>query len=635
MKLTDDQKAIVEKKDGKCIVLASAGSGKTFTLTQRIVRLLYKGVAPEAITAVSFTRKASEELHKRTINCSENARDCNFSTFHSMCLKVLKEYATHLANLKLITDPEFTVIDESESSSLADKSIEELYPNLSIKTAVSNFMAYWSRKTEWPNDYEAMTRIADEEVLAVYKHILQHKREQSYVDFDDLLKYTYLLFTSRPDVLHNVSQRIEHFIVDESQDLNDIQFELVNLFSSVNGNFMLIGDDLQSIYTFRGATVENFIRLSQSDTEIETLRLEQNFRSTQTIVKASNRLIQSNKNQLPKSSFSKNSSHILINLLTTRDKFLEAVKIRKLIQQSLSDGTTPEEVAVLFRSRRAAIDLEKELIINRIPYHLLGGHHFFDKPLVRQVWYLSRLIRNPIDETALENTLLFIEEVDEEMVQLLKKLSKEEDVSLSELLYTPVPYRHLPGQAGNKIKLFRSKVFDCIAELSEEHNDHGTIHEKLLHIISILKRYPRKKSSIKHDELDDLTEILILSSEKENLPPSATLHDVMNGMSQAYYTDKVDHDKRVILSTIHSSKGLEFEQVFIIGLEKDSFPSYYALSEQDVAEERRMMYVGMTRAKVKLLLSCVEMKSIKYGEVSVEPSPFINEIPSEYITRID
>lgn len=626
--LTTQQQAISKKKEGGYLVLAGAGSGKTFTLIQRIGMLIQDGVEPEEITAVSFTKKASNEIKTRTLKTFSSAERVNFGTFHSLCLKILKNYSSKLIELNLISNLEFTIIDERDRAILINKFVQANplgNNNPKLSSQVSSFLSFWAGNLNFPKGIN----LYEHDVFKIWKDIHDEKVRQSYIDFDDILKYTYIILKSYPDINSIVSKKVQYLLVDEAQDLNEIQFKISELLSDYWNNFMLIGDDLQSIYKFRGAKVENFINLSQSSPSVETLKLTQNFRSSQIIVKASNALISLNKNQIPKKAFSDIYSSSLIEVNLYQDRVDEGRMVSGMIKQDLNDGYSPASIAVLFRSRNLAAEIEDNFIKHEIPYYISGTDQFLNLPAIQQIIKTARLTYHPHDELALMQCLFQIEGVDEQVQQILMQLSSHYDVSLARIVMSIKNWNGIKLEVAENIAVFWEEFYKNIKSHKEKLNSIDSSSEKINYCYQLINKYPRKKTLKDKENIDRLINIIEDLFITEAITKDTNIFEILNTINVSY--EENQEPDKIGLLTIHSVKGLEFRKVYLIGLESGSFPSFYAVSEEQIEEERRMMYVAMTRAKENLVLSHVRKRYYNGQEFKCEPSQFIKEIPPTYL----
>lgn len=631
MVLTDQQAIIACKMDGKFLVLAGAGSGKTYTLTQRIITLIQEGIQPETITAVSFTKKASNEIKDRTLNFFPAAQGVKFGTFHSLCLKILKYYPAQLIELQLISDEEFIILDEKDRATLINRFVEQSRPGVydpQLLERVVIFLNKWGRKLDFPT----VESSNDPEVFRIWWKIQQEKVKLNYVDFDDILKYTFLLLNSYAEIREIVSKKIRFLLVDEAQDLNDIQFRIAESLSSYWNNLMIIGDDLQSIYKFRGAKVENFINLGTSNPSIETLKLTKNFRSSEIIVKASNALISLNKNQIPKEAYSEIKSSSLIDVNIYEDKSDEGEKVTQMIQQDLLNGYVPGSIAVLFRNRNMIKEIEDNFIKKKIPYYVSGSNNFFDLPLVQHLVKIARLIVHPNDELALEQCILQIEGIDEQICHKLMYISNHYGVSLARVIMSIEKWNCINPEAVSSLKLFWDNFYSKVITYQKNLKAMESVAEKISYCYNLTNQYTKKKTITDNGTIKRLIGLIESLLITEEVSMNASIFEILNLIKVSY--DEKEEDNKVGLLTIHSVKGLEFRKVYIVGLEAGNFPSFHAVSEQQLEEERRLMYVAMTRAKEKLILNHVRKRFYGGNEYSCKPSQFIDEIPSEYLRKI-
>lgn len=630
--LNDKQLEAVRKSDGKYLVLAGSGSGKTALLTRRVAYLIAQGVTPWQIVAISFTRKASQELSSRIQDLTGEAGiDVNTGTFHSLCIRILLKHqqALNMTNL--------TVLDEEESHKIV-KELSEGYGYLkdAVKDVI-HWIDYWGTRGIDPD--EAVIENIPEDYISIYRDYIHFKRRVGYVDFDDILSLTAKLFDRRPDILEEYSSKYRYIMVDEVQDLSGLQFKIMRQLASYHGNYMCVGDDLQSVYAFRGGDVSNIMNIKQIDPDIETILLEQNYRSTNNIIQASNGFIAHNTKQLNKVSFTENQEGLPVMVYESEDELREAEYIVTMIEGMVQSGEYKyEDIAVLYRANYLSQNIALTFSSAGIPYDVQNGFNFYEREEVKTLVGYLRILDNPLDDIALEYILNRPKRsIGDVTVDRLKMYAAEVNIPLSVALAhaDDVPKVNKPTK--KRIRDFADLLDAMRAQLQ---NDPNIV--RLLHYIvkqtGLMKNYDvqRTKDIERIDNIQELFNIAAMFELKDKEP----LEEGQTSLSQ-FLTETALYAKpetgeelvgKVTLISSHGSKGMEYPVVFIIGLEQGIFPSYHALDDVDnLEEERRLMYVSMTRAEKVLFLS-YNKKRYSFGRMQhCKPSQFIEELPKEYV----
>ncbi len=630
--LNDRQLEAVRKRDGKYLVLAGSGSGKTALLTRRVAYLIAQGVTPWQIVAISFTRKASQELSSRIQDLTGEAGiDVNTGTLHSLCIRILLKHqqALNMTNL--------TVLDEEESHKIV-KELSEGYGYLkdAVKDVI-HWIDYWGTRGIDPD--EAVIENIPEDYISIYRDYIHFKRRVGYVDFDDILSLTAKLFERRPDILEEYSSKYRYIMVDEIQDLSGLQFKIMRQLASHHGNYMCVGDDLQSVYAFRGGDVSNIMNIKQIDPDIETILLEQNYRSTNNIIQASNGFIAHNTKQLNKVSFTENQEGLPVMVYESEDELRESEYIVTMIQGMIQSGEYKyEDIAVLYRANYLSQNIALTFSSAGIPYDVQNGFNFYEREEVKTLVGYLRILDNPLDDIALEYVLNRPKRsIGDVTVDRLKMYAADVNIPLSVALahIDDVPKVNKPTK--QRIRDFADLLDAMRAQLQ---NDPNIV--RLLHYIvkqtGLMKSYDvqRTKDIERIDNIQELFNIAAMFELKDKEP----LEEGQTSLSQ-FLTETALYAKpetgeelvgKVTLISSHGSKGMEYPVVFIIGLEQGIFPSYHALDDVDnLEEERRLMYVSMTRAEKVLFLS-YNKKRYSFGRMQhCKPSQFIEELPKEYV----
>lgn len=637
MKLNPQQQQAVEYVNGACLVLAGAGSGKTRVIINKIAHLIARcGYSPKQIAAVTFTNKAAREMRERVAHSigKESSRGLTISTFHTLGFEILKREHKLLGYKSGMT-----LFDEHDQLALLKHLLPE---NVTEDKDLLKLLV--ATISNWKNDLlspEQTIALAKSDRDRVFSHFYDQYQNQlkayNALDFDDLIMLPTLLFKQFPEAKERWQQKIRYLLVDEYQDTNTSQYELINLLVGCDGNFTVVGDDDQSIYSWRGAKPENMGRLQQDFPKLKVIKLEQNYRSSQRILHCANILIDNNDHLFDKRLFSQLGEGEKLNVIEAKNEEQEAERIvGELIAHRFSRKTKYKDYAILYRGNHQSRLLEKLLIQNRIPYKISGGTSFFAKAEIKDMLAYLRLLVNQDDDAAflrIVNTPK--REIGAATLEKLGQLANEKQVSLFEAIFdfeliqrlTPKPYQALQDFARWVVELSdqavrsepKSAIQDMLAKIQYEAYLYETAAtpksaEMQSRNVQTLFEWVEKML-----EGDELSEPMSLNQVVTNL----TLRDMMER------GEDDDESDQVQLMTLHASKGLEFPHVFLIGMEEGILPHQTSIDEDNVEEERRLAYVGITRAQQTLTFSlCKERR--QYGEViKPEISRFLLELPQD------
>lgn len=643
--LNDSQKNIVQSIDGKYLVLAGAGSGKTHTLVRRLCNLIDIGVPSYNIVAISFTNKSSNEIKDRVFSLAgQPAVGINMGTFHSLCMRILLPNQDLLYKHGLIGQETITILDGDDSEKIL-KDYANLYGYTdtgSVKDVVSA-INYWSNNDTQPDDVEE----APQGYIDIYREYISYKRQVGYIDFNDILSLTLRLLLADSNILEKYSRRYKYIMVDECQDLNDIQFRLIMLLSSHWENYMMIGDDLQCIYSFRGSNVNNMMNIRDIDPDVQTLLLERNYRSTNTIVNASNDMVRYNRNQLEKISYSEKERGDPIFAYVASDESKEADFITEVILGYIANGTYEyKDFAIIYRSGFMSIQLEMAFAKAGIPYDKTNGTNFYDKAEIKAIASYLRCIQNPYDDVALENIInkpkrgvggatldkikMHATENNTTLLDALKhvsdipKIRKNTIAEINHLLELLDTWKAYVKEKGDElsIKKLINKIIrdtDFLSQYKEEKSEDEKRIDNLVELSEVAMKFDKEMAKEENDNSKSLTQFVAGTS----------LFNV--DIAEDGEEDEEKDDSRVTLTTVHSAKGLEFTVVFAIGLEEGNFPSSKSVTPEEMEEERRLFYTAMTRAEKTLFLSYNESRVVRHEFVKQRPSRFLSEVPKKYI----
>ncbi|MBT3209389.1 MAG: UvrD-helicase domain-containing protein [Bacteroidetes bacterium] len=645
-KLNTNQREAVVNYEGASLIIAGAGSGKTRVLTYRIVHLLNKGVPPSAILALTFTNKAAKEMKERIASVVGNdvARYLWMGTFHSKFASILRQEAE-----KLNYPTNFSIYDTLDSKNLLKTIIEDLsLDNQLYKPAeILGRISKAKNNMLSPHEYEQNEQIISydkmrrqNENYRIYHVYTDRCKKAGAMDFDDLLMNTIFLFRDFPETLKKYQNLFKYILVDEYQDTNFTQYLIVKKLAELHNNICVVGDDAQSIYSFRGAKIENILNFKKNYPEHQVFKLEQNYRSTQTIVNAANSLIKRNRRQIPKSVFSKNQiggKIKIYNSLTDKDegRFVS----NSIADTKLSTYFDYRDYAILYRTNAQSRIFEEALRRLNIPYKIYGGLSFYQRKEIKDMISYFRFVINPLDVEAFKRIINYpSRKIGKTTVDKIEKYSINHNISIWALLQKIDEHDlKINKNTQNKILLFVELIKDFV-EFSKE-NDAYITAEYIMKKSNIIGEVKGDNTLIESmgrlqniEELVNSIQDFVANNQDEN--QVIKLEDYIQNVSLLTNTDKEkeeDFDK-VSLMTIHSAKGLEFKNVYVVGLEENLFPSSMMIeSEKDIEEERRLFYVAITRAEQNLTISYAKSR-YKWGKVvDSNKSRFIDEIDSQFV----
>ena len=646
--LNESQRKAVEYIDGPSLVIAGAGSGKTRVLTYKIAYLLQQGVKPWSIMALTFTNKAAREMKERIgkLVGQELAQHLYMGTFHSIFSRILRAEAQHIGFTN-----NFTIYDESDSRSLIKTIVKEMgldekvYKPASVHSRISmaknNLMSaenYARDKELYQADQRAkMPRVGD-----IFITYVQRCQQANAMDFDDLLTLTFKLFQEHEDIRKKYADRFDFLLVDEYQDTNHAQMRIVMQLCKEKERVCAVGDDSQSIYSFRGANIDNILSFQSRFKEARLFKLEQNYRSTQSIVEAANSLIKHNSNQIPKNVYSKNDKgESLIYKPAYSDKEEALIVCREIKRIKRQDDCQYSDFAILYRTNAQSRSFEEEFRKQGIPYRIYGGLSFFQRKEIKDVIAYFRLVANPDDEEAFKRIINYPSRgIGNTTVAKIAACALDNHVSFWQVISSPEHY----GLGVNKGTLAKLESFRLMisgfVEKSASMNafDLGDNIVKESGISAdIYKSGSRDPEDLARQE--NLEELLggmqsfVEECREEGREQEAYLTDYLQGVALLTDLDSKgdDDEPRVSLMTVHASKGLEFPTVFVVGLEENIFPSAIVSTLRELEEERRLLYVAITRAEKHCVLTSAKNR-FRYGKMEFgNPSRFIKEIDSAFI----
>lgn len=644
--LNESQWSAVRECEHPLLVIAGAGSGKTRVLTYKIAYLLERGYAPWEVLALTFTNKAAKEMNERisSIVGVGKSRGLWSGTFHSIFARILRAESQFIG-----FESNFTIYDSSDARSLIKSIIKEL--KLDDKTykpsKVQGRISDAKNRLMLPQVYAADTHMTSRDtrdnmpdVHRIYTEYFKRCRTSRAMDFDDLLLYTFLLFDKAEEVRKKYAQRFRYILVDEYQDTNYAQHAIVNLLTKDNHHICVVGDDAQSIYSFRGANIDNILQFNRQYPEAITLKLERNYRSTQNIVDAANSIIRHNKEQIEKTVFSENEKGDKILLMPSSSDKEEASKVIGHISRlHRSEDVALSEIAILYRTNAQSRSFEDALREKNIPYRIYGGLSFYQRKEIKDIIAYFRLVTNLNDEEAFKRIVNYpARGIGNTTLQKIFTASREHNVSLWAVAEQPTQY----GVALNKGTQSKLESFcNLITDFRSRVTNMGAFDfaTELLQYSGIKEDLQKEDGPEGQSKRENVEELLgaIRSFERETTEETGRETIVLSEFLQqsALQTDADEQDDdtpKVTLMTIHSAKGLEFEAVFVTGLEDGLFPGSQArFFPREMEEERRLFYVAVTRAKRFCFLSYAQSR-FRYGQFEIsDPSPFIAEINQKFI----
>lgn len=620
--LNETQLEAVKITDGPLLILAGPGSGKTRVITYKIAYLLEQEKAkPWEVLAITFTNKAAKEMKERLHNLiEEDIKGMQISTFHSFGLRVIKEYYDFFG-----LDRTFTIIDESDSISLIKKIIKEL--NLDekkyIPRAIKNKISGAKNELLNPEGFKVFARTPyDEDVVKIYKKYEEKLKRNSSVDFDDLLMLPIELFRKDKEALEHYQNRYKYVFIDEYQDTNEAQYLLSKMISDRYKNICVVGDESQSIYSWRGANYKNILNFEKDYKNAKVILLEQNYRSTKTILEAANSVIKNNKEKKDKHLWTLNGKGSKIKYLRCYDEKDEILNIINTIKKFKSEGIPYKEMVVLYRTNAQSQSIERGFIENTIPYKVVGSYAYFNRKEIKDLVAYLRLINNEKDDVSLIRAMNAPKRgIGAKTIEKLELNANENNVSIFDSITSgkELAFKNLILDIKEKMK---DKSFVDLVELVLDESG--------------LKDEYKEKTIENESRLENLEEFKSIARNFEDYNPGATLEEFLIEISLiSDVKEASDCDEVVTLMTMHAVKGLEFDVVFITGLEEGLFPhSNSMFDESELEEERRLFYVAITRAKKVLYLTNARSRML-FGQIKSNlPSRFIEEINQEDIEKL-
>lgn len=639
--LNDSQREAVMCTEGPSLVIAGAGSGKTRVLTYKIAYLLQQGVKPWNILALTFTNKAAREMKQRIGNLVGNdiASRLVMGTFHSIFSRILRAEAEHIG-----FNSNYTIYDEADSRSLVKSVLKEMgldektYKPSTVHNRISMAKNHMISAYDYSNDASAIERDKEQRMPNIYKVYLAYAercKQANAMDFDDLLLLTYKLFKDNEDIRQKYAERFKHVLVDEYQDTNTVQQRIVWQLTKENQNVCVVGDDAQSIYSFRGANIDNILDFREMYDGAKLFKLERNYRSTQHIVEAANSLIRHNERQIPKDVYSKNGDGEKIVFKPAYSDKEEAIIVCKEIKQiRKQENCEWDDFAILYRTNAQSRAFEEAMRKENIPYRVYGGLSFYQRKEIKDIIAYFRIVVNPSDEEAFRRIINYpARGIGNTTISKIYSKAYESGVSMWDVISNPIKHQ-LDVNKGTlgKINAFKELIERFIAKA--DNTDAYELGREIILDSGIKKDLYSDSSPEYVSRQENLEEFLsglqdFVESRHEEGDDHLMLVDYLQEVSLLSDLDSDDGEEssRVTMMTIHSAKGLEFPTVFVVGLEENIFPSPMATSsKRELEEERRLLYVAITRAEKHCILTCARNR-FRYGRMEFDtPSRFLSDI---------
>lgn len=632
--LNAEQREAVVTTEGPLLILAGAGSGKTRVLTYRIAYLIENGVYPGSILAITFTNKAASEMRERVeALVGGEARNMWISTFHSTCVRILR-----MDIEKLGYNKNFVIYDTSDQEKLIKECLQELnldekifqpkemlYKIGSLKDILMDEDTFYRQNA---NDFKNR-RIAE-----IYKLFQKKLRTNNALDFNDIIMKTVILFKNHPDVLEHYQRKFRYVLVDEYQDTNKAQYELVNLIAKAHRNLCVVGDDDQSIYGWRGADISNILDFEEDYPNVKTVKLEQNYRCTKNILEAANYVIANNEKRKKKRLWTENCQGESIKFYRAESDRDESGFIVNQIVKQVNEGSSFRNFAILYRTNAMSRILEEGFVTTGIPYKVVGGLKFYDRKEVKDILAYLKVINNPLDSVSLERIVNTPRRgIGDASIEKVKDYALKKDVSMYSAMLELDSIEDLTKRAANSLDKFIS-LMNCFI-VSRETAKVSELINEILEKTGYLKELKDENTPESKSRIENLEELYSAAVEFEENYEDKSLSMFLERVALVSDQDQVNEHGGVTLMTLHTAKGLEFPVVFIAGFEDGIFPHFSAREDyEEMEEERRLCYVGITRAKEHLYLTCAKQR-LMFGRTMVnQVSPFLEEIPEELVDDI-
>ena len=630
--LNDKQYEAVINTEGPCLVIAGAGSGKTKVLTHKIAYIMEeKKSLPWNILAITFTNKAANEMKERIEGLvGEAVKDMWIGTFHSVCVRILRKFIDRIG-----FESSFIIFDASDQKTMIKQCMKELeiddkiLNDRSIAAEISNA----KNDMKEPDEYEVKAHgdFRKEKIAKVYNMYQKKLKENNAIDFDDIINYTIKILMENPDVLEYYSNKFQYILVDEYQDTNKSQFTLVTLLASKHGNITAVGDNDQGIYSFRGADISNILNFEKDFPGTKIIKLEQNYRCTGNILKVANAVIKNNEVKYDKKLWTENDVGSLPKVYSADNEYDEGKYIAEQIEHLMrQEKYKYSDFAVLYRMNTQSRAIEEILRRESIPYKIIGGLKFYERKEIKDIISYLRLVQNTSDNLSLNRIINEPKRgIGKTSLENVAQIAEQNNVSMYEVIKNADQY------GLNRVYLNSREFISCMEEIIAQ-KDELTISElikKILKDTGYTKALENENTIEAENRIANLDEFLTVAMEFEEESADNKLSDFLEGITLSSDLDNMEEtDDTVTLMTLHSAKGLEFPVVFLVGMEEGVFPGYKSIGEpKELEEERRLCYVGVTRAKENLFLTNSKQRTTFGSTTHNPPSRFLQEIPKELL----
>ena len=627
--LNDKQYEAVTTTEGPCLVIAGAGSGKTKVLTHKIAYLLEeKGLHPWDILAITFTNKAANEMKERIENLiGEGVKDMWVGTFHSICVRILRRFIDRIG-----FDSSFIIFDTSDQRTLVKNCLKELNIDDKMFTDRSVLSEISNAKNEMLEPEQYAAQAADyrkEKISTIYNLYQKRLKENNAIDFDDIINYTIKIFLQEEEVLNYYSNKFKYVLVDEYQDTNKAQFTLISLLAAQNGNITVVGDNDQGIYSFRGADITNILNFEKDFPNTKVIKLEQNYRCTGNILKVANSVISNNEVKYKKELWTQNEEGHLPKVYLADNEYDEGSYIvNEMEHLRREEYYKYSDFAVLYRMNTQSRAIEDIFRRENIPYKIVGGLKFYERKEIKDIIAYLRLIQNTSDNISFRRIVNEPKRgIGKTSLDQIEQIANENGTSMYEVLKNADIY------GLNRVFMKSREFINQIEELKQEELPISKLITTTLKKTGYIEALKEAKTIEAENRIENLDEFLTVAIEFEEESAENSLSEFLEGITLSSDIDNLEEtEEAVTLMTLHSAKGLEFPTVFLVGMEEGIFPGYKSISEPtEMEEERRLCYVGITRAKENLFLTFAKQRTI-FGSTSYNAvSRFVKEIPQELL----
>ena len=629
-KLNPVQREACAYTGGPLLILAGAGSGKTRVLTHRVAYLIEQGLCnPWEILVVTFTNKAAKEMKERVESLvGENVKVEWLGTFHSICVRILKRDIEYLGYSK-----DFNIIDEQDKQKLIKQILKDLkidedkFSASSIASSISK--AKDELKTAVDYEREASGDYKEEQIAKVYREYQALLKKNNSVDFDDLIFLTVRLFEENPSRLEYWQNKFKYILVDEYQDTNHAQFKIIYMLSGASGNVCVVGDESQSIYGFRGADISNILEFEKAYKDAKVVKLEQNYRSTKTVLAAANAVIKNNKSKIDKSLWTENEDGDKIDLFFAKNEYDEGQYIVDTIDKMARDNKyNYSDFVVLYRTNAQSRAIEEVFMREGTPYRIIGGLKFYSRKEIKDIVSYLKLINNPKDNVSFTRVINEPKRgIGDTTVDKIREIAENSGTSMFEVLENDIQVAGFRCSA--KLIEFRDIIKSIRDSVSMGLSNADTI-DKVLSLTGYMHELEIDKSKESDSRIENIKELVGVAKNFDEESADNALGDFLDSIALVSDIDNLDEsESAVTLMTMHNAKGLEYPVVFMVGMEEGLFPSRRAIDEDNVEEERRLCYVGITRAEKHLTLTMAKQRTMYGSTTYTVPSRFVSEVPDD------